>query len=120
MKALSLQQPWAELIVSGRKTIETRTWNTKFRGKFYIHASKTVNVAAAKKLGVKNPVAGAFIGTAKLTDVKEYKNSKEFQKDNKKHLALSKYKRYGYLLKDVKRIKPKPYKGQLSFFEVKI
>ena len=43
MKAISLKQPWASLIVSGRKTIELRTWNTKFRGEFYIHASKTTD-----------------------------------------------------------------------------
>ncbi len=119
MKALSLQQPWAELIVSGKKTIETRTWNTKFRGEFYVHASKTVNKIACKKLNVKNFVTGAIIGKANLVDVKNYKNSKEFQKDNNKHLALAKYKPYGYLLKNIKRIKPIEYKGQLNFFEVK-
>ena len=118
MKALSLQQPWAELIASGRKTIETRTWNTKFKGEFYIHASKTINLKAAKKLKVKNFVTGALIGKARLVDVKKYKNSKDFQKDNKKHLALAKYKPYGYILKNAKRIKPIKYKGALNFFDV--
>lgn len=36
---LSVQQPWAWLIVSGHKTIENRTWKTKFRGRIAIHAS---------------------------------------------------------------------------------
>jgi ASC-1-like (ASCH) protein len=40
---LSLRQPYAELVAVGRKTIETRTWNTNFRGKFLIHASKTID-----------------------------------------------------------------------------
>ncbi len=31
MKALSVRQPWAALIVAGLKTIETRTWPTKYR-----------------------------------------------------------------------------------------
>jgi hypothetical protein len=40
MRALSLTQPWAWLVVHGGKDIENRTWNTKFRGAFLIHASK--------------------------------------------------------------------------------
>ena len=39
MKALSLRQPWASLIAEGRKTIETRTWRTRYRGPLAIHAS---------------------------------------------------------------------------------
>lgn len=39
MKAISVQQPWASLIVHGIKDIENRTWQTKFRGKVYIHAT---------------------------------------------------------------------------------
>lgn len=40
MKALSIRQPWAWLIVNGHKDIENRTWPTKFRGRVLIHASK--------------------------------------------------------------------------------
>ncbi len=43
MKCLSLKQPYAELLVSGKKTIELRNWNTYFRGKFLIHASKNID-----------------------------------------------------------------------------
>lgn len=39
MKALSILQPWASLIVLGHKRIETRSWNTKYRGPLLIHAS---------------------------------------------------------------------------------
>lgn len=39
MKTLSLKQPFAELILSGKKKIELRKWNTSFRGEFLIHAS---------------------------------------------------------------------------------
>ena len=39
MKALSLRQPWASLIANGHKTIETRTWRTRYRGPLAIHAS---------------------------------------------------------------------------------
>ena len=42
MKALSLLQPWASLIAVGAKTIETRSWATKYRGLLAIHASKKI------------------------------------------------------------------------------
>jgi ASCH domain len=37
-KCLSIRQPYAELVVSGRKTIELRKWITRFRGEFLVHA----------------------------------------------------------------------------------
>jgi hypothetical protein len=43
MKALSLIQPWASLIATGAKRIETRTWPTSYRGPIAIHASKWRN-----------------------------------------------------------------------------
>ena len=39
MKVISLLQPWASLVVLGHKKIETRSWNTKYRGELLIHAS---------------------------------------------------------------------------------
>ena len=42
MKCLSICQPFAELIVQGKKTIELRKWNTKFRGEFLVHAAKNI------------------------------------------------------------------------------
>lgn len=41
MKAITIKQPWASLIVSGLKDIENRTWKTNFRGRVLIHAGKT-------------------------------------------------------------------------------
>lgn len=43
MKALSILQPWAWLIVEGYKDVENRTWKTGFRGKFLIHAPQVVD-----------------------------------------------------------------------------
>ena len=39
MKALTLYQPWATLIAIGAKKIETRSWQTSYRGPLAIHAS---------------------------------------------------------------------------------
>lgn len=40
MIALSVQEPWATRILREGKTIETRTWETKYRGDLVICASK--------------------------------------------------------------------------------
>jgi hypothetical protein len=46
MKALSLRQPWAEVVLRFGKRIENRRWNTAFRGVFLIHASSASPKAA--------------------------------------------------------------------------
>lgn len=40
MKAISIRQPWASMIASRQKTIETRSWGTTYRGPLLIVASK--------------------------------------------------------------------------------
>lgn len=39
-RVLSMWQPWASLLVSGEKQIETRSWPTQYRGPILIHAGK--------------------------------------------------------------------------------
>jgi len=41
--ALSVRQPWAELILRGIKTIEVRSLDTQVRGAIYIYASKKLS-----------------------------------------------------------------------------
>jgi hypothetical protein len=40
MKALTIQQPWASLIIIGVKRFEYRSWKTSYRGPLLIHAGK--------------------------------------------------------------------------------
>lgn len=47
MKALTLKDPWAQLVAEGVKTFETRSWGTKYRGPLALHSSKAF--AAADK-----------------------------------------------------------------------
>ena len=122
MKALSLRQPWPELILQGRKIIETRTWNTSYRGNFYIHASGKTNKEEMEKHGFKKLPRGKVVGIANLIDTKPYPTENDWKADNEKHLAGHlpyNKKHYGFILTDVKRIKPKPCKGQLGFFTLK-
>lgn len=45
MKAISLWQPWASLMQTGAKTIETRSRSTNHRGPLLICAAKRMNLA---------------------------------------------------------------------------
>lgn len=47
MKALTIHQPWAQLIALGVKTIETRSWSTRHRGAIAIHAG-----ASQRSIGI--------------------------------------------------------------------
>ena len=124
MKCLSICQPFAELIIQNKKTIELRTWNTKIRGKFLVHAPIKIRKDAYEKLKIKERLTtGAIIGKVELWDVKKYESVKEIQIDKKKHHASikSQEKRFGFILKNAKPFRvPIPWKGQLGFFNVNL
>jgi len=46
MKALSVRQPWAQLLIIGAKRLETRSWQTSHRGLLAIHASQQIDETA--------------------------------------------------------------------------
>ncbi|MBI2066116.1 ASCH domain-containing protein [Candidatus Woesebacteria bacterium] len=52
-KAISLKQPWANLVASGKKTIETRKWTTNYRGDLVICSSKKPDIEHEKKACIK-------------------------------------------------------------------
>lgn len=77
MKALTVRQPWAAMILRGtdRKTIENRTWRTDHRGPLLIHSSARFRqdeyeaaYAICRRKGLKLPpsksscVCGKIIG----------------------------------------------------------
>lgn len=79
MKALSVQQPWAWLIVNGYKPIENRTWRTSYRGPVLIHAPARVDHRATLEVrrapggwqGIDIPVdlpTGGIVGVATIVD----------------------------------------------------
>ena len=124
MKCLSISQPFADLIISGKKNIELRNWNTNFRGEFLIHAPIKIRTKDCKRLKInKKLITGAIVGKATLYDVKKYNSSKEIKMDQKFHYASKDFhnKKFGFVLKNAKPFRiPIPWKGQLGFFEVKL
>lgn len=101
MKAITIWQPWAQLLAEGKKHEETRSWATNYRGPILIHAAKNprdffvdlypdeevwphfVAAGLGKAQILKDLPRGVIIGKAKLTACKlideEYSNFvKEF------------------------------------------
>ena len=71
MRTLSIRQPWADLILQGRKTTELRTWRVSYRGPLAIHASQTVEreTCLAHGLDPDRVTTGAVIGVVDLTAI---------------------------------------------------
>lgn len=79
-KALTDWQPWASLIITGRKGIETRGWATSYRGVIAVHAAKklsesariwtraTPEIGAALSVPVEELPVGAMLGTVELVN----------------------------------------------------
>jgi len=57
-KAISIREPFAGMIADGLKTIETRKWSTKFRGRLVICSSKSKKISGS----------GSAIATVELVD----------------------------------------------------
>ena len=70
MKVLTIKQPYATLIAEGLKEFEFRTWNTKFRGEFLIHAGKGIDKEAMQRCSYLNLdyPQGVIIAKVTLTD----------------------------------------------------
>lgn len=124
MKCLSVCQPFADLIVSGRKTVELRGWNTGFRGEFLVHAPLRTRAADCRRLapGARH-VTGAIVGRAEICGVKRYESEADVAADSGRHLASGAFlkRRYGFVLKNARRFEvPVPCKGRLGFFEVRL
>lgn len=63
MKALTLTQPWAQLVAIGAKKIETRSWSTNYRGWLAIHAGKSKPAYARHYTHNSESIVDAFAGT---------------------------------------------------------
>lgn len=71
MKVLTIKQPWETLIINGYKRYEFRSWYTKYRGELLIHAGKSVDKEAMKRLEkyLDNDIPiGKIIGKVIITD----------------------------------------------------
>lgn len=119
MKALSIRQPWAHLIVHAGKDIENRDWFTNQRGRILIHAAKGMTrdeYADVREFCDRSANAfvpdfdalqrGGVIGSVEIVDCVAHSESRWF------------FGRYGFVLRDPRPLPFVPFKGSLGFFEV--
>jgi hypothetical protein len=72
--ALSIKQPWVDLILSGEKTIEVREWRIN-RHAMLIHASKTIDWKTAELFGYHDVLSlprGGLLAVAEILEVIEF------------------------------------------------
>lgn len=123
MKALSVRQPWAWLIVNGYKDVENRPWTTGFRGRIYIHAGKTeatwetvcngldpqqIHALEGYVMGYPHAL-GALVGEVNIVSCVPKHASPWFQGPHGLVLA-----------NPVAYETPIPYKGRLGLFDVEL
>jgi ASCH domain-containing protein len=74
IKAVTIRQPFPELILRKRKHVEIRSWRTHYRGPLLIHAGMRMDSEFARELGLspEKLTTSAFVGVAVLSDVRPY------------------------------------------------
>jgi hypothetical protein len=127
--ALSLKQPWAALLVYGRKSIEVRRWPTARRGHILIHAARVSDdrpeawALVPPELREAAHFVGGFVGAADLTGCIAYRTFEAFVNDQPRHLNLPQwYVRpvmYGFTFQNAEPTSFRPYPGWMRFFPVR-
>lgn len=105
VKAISIKQPWANMIASGQKTIETRLWPTEYRGPLLIVSSKTPDIHPA----------GYAVALAELVDCRPMNSS-----DEKAACCPRCPGAFSWVLSDIRKIPIFPVRGKLGLYDVSI
>ena len=120
VKVLSIREPYASLIKLKIKTIETRSFNTNYRGELYIHASLSKSNVDDELSKLFTPMYGKIICKCKLVDcvlmtenyVKEIKEKMPMEYN----CGLYEAGRYAWILESVEEIDAIKAKGKLGIW----
>ncbi len=135
MKALSIKQPYAGLIMAGIKNVENRSWHPKITpGTMAIVSTATPDAARwwepmrtrCAKMGVKFPEAlckhnGAIVGTVEFNYLCWMGDDGQPETDHPTFDDDSWWQRdyIGWILERPRRlVKPIPIKGQLGLYNL--
>lgn len=131
MKALTIRQPWASLVVLGAKRIETRSKPTSYRGELAIHAARAFGPAErhaarcavplplleAAELDPEDLPRSAVLGTVELYQCLPTEQLLASLSQRERMLGDFGPGRYGWLLRAARRFaQPVPASGALSFW----
>lgn len=114
MKALTICQPYAELIARGVKLIENRTWPTAYRGPLLILAGKSRDwLCEGDDAEFPNMAFGAAVATAVLYDCLPVADLPEYLRGHE-HADGP----WCWLLRNVRRVpSPIPMRGAQGLWE---
>lgn len=126
--ALSLKQPWAALLVHGRKSIEVRRWPTTRRGRVLIHAARVPDPSAwawqqvPPELRDAARIVGGIVGAGELTGCIAYRTPEAFAADCGRHLNDPAWFQspalYGFTFINLSPLPFRRYPGWFKFFRV--
>jgi hypothetical protein len=126
--ALSLKQPWAALLVHGRKTVEVRRWSTVRRGRVLIHAARIPDsrpeawAHVPPELHADACLTGGIIGAGDLTGCVAYRSVEAFAADQARHLNDLSWFRppvlHGFTFANLTALPFRRYPGYVRFFRV--
>jgi hypothetical protein len=108
MKAITVKQPYASMIVNNYKKYEFRTWKTNYRGKLLIHAGASIDkndLDYFKYLNINEYPSKCIIGECELIDcilIDEEFNNKLYNIDNKIYGRHSRVGLYAWKLDNIK------------------
>lgn len=116
--AISVRQPWAELLISGRKSIEIRSWAPDYRGRLWLHAGLKSDLEVERRFGLHDLCRGGFVGSIQLIAIVPFTKERWIQWLDK-HLDSGEYHDglVAWMVGAPRRFpKPVPGKGQLNLF----
>lgn len=109
VRAITVRQPWAALIASGRKDVENRTRGTLYRGPLLIHAARQLAPVAWPPDVPPDAPRGAFVALGRLDDVHRCDGACS---------PWAASDRWHYVIADVRPIPPRPASGRLGVWPV--
>lgn len=119
--ALSIRQPWLDLILQGRKTVEVRSWKTNYRGPLLLHASRKVDLRACTAYGYhpRDLETGGILGVAELEDCIPF-SLESWSSLAAAHLNLGGFASnlVGWIVRNPKQVTFMPCPGRLGLFNV--
>lgn len=120
LPALSVRQPWAELIISGKKSIEIRSWPTRYRGRLWLHTGRNSDTALELSYRLTNLFHGGYIGSVILDEIIPF-DEVIWKQLKSRHLDAGDYQPglYAWLLSNPRRFdKPISGPGSTLLFQV--
>ena len=121
IRALTIRQPFPELILRGRKPYEIRSWKTNYRGPLLIHSAARIKTDCAEESGLKphTLVTSAFVGVAVLSDVRPYTRADSKLLNQKRATGGWSPGQFSWVLKKpIRFARPIKANGKLGLFTV--